>query len=59
MVMVMVIVMVMVRGTGQARLSGVFLHKRKVWYNYSTNRTLLEFVRVPKIFVLCYRRYVK
>ena len=26
MVMVMVIVMVMVRGTGQARLSGVFLH---------------------------------
>lgn len=33
MVMVMVIVMVMVRGTGQARLSGVFLHKRKVLLN--------------------------
>lgn len=59
MVMVMVIVMVMVRGTGQARLSGVFLHKRKVWYNYSVNRTPLEFVRVLKIFVLCNRRVVQ
>ena len=29
MVMVMVIVMVMVRGTGQARLSGVFCTKEK------------------------------
>lgn len=28
MVMVMVIVMVMVRGTGQARLSGVFAQKK-------------------------------
>ena len=30
MVMVMVIVMVMVRGTGQARLSGVFAQKKSL-----------------------------
>ena len=37
MVMVMVIVMVMVRGTGQARLSGVFAQK-KSFVEYSRGR---------------------